>query len=385
LICFGNAIGRKAFFKVGADRHSANLFAVLVGDSSKSRKGLSWKHIEYFFQQAEPQWVANCVQSGLSSGEGLIWAVRDPITRLEPVKHKGRVVDYESVIIDQGVTDKRLLALEAEYAQPLKLASRETNILSSVLRQAWDSGNLRILTKTTPARSSGAHISFIGHITSDELRRYLNENEQANGFGNRFLWICVRRSKSLPEGGRVTDEEIGNLFYDLRKALDYAQDVSEMRRSEKAKRLWCDVYDELSEGKPGLLGALTSRAEAQVTRLSIVYALMERSAVIRRRHLEAALALWNYAEASARFIFGETIGDSLADEILKALRSSVGGMTRTAISNLFQRHRGSAEIARALLLLARHGWAAWRQEQTEGRPDEHWFVLTKGAKNAKKE
>lgn len=117
----------------------------------------------------------------------------------------------------------------------------------------------------------------------------------------------------------------------------------------------------------------------------MVLNLMERSAVIRRRYLEAALAVWNYSEASARFIFGETIGDSLADEILKALRSSVGGMTRTAISNLFQRHRGSAEIARALLLLARHGWAAWRQEQTEGRPDERWFALAKGAKNAKKE
>lgn len=38
LISFGNVIGRKPFFKVAADRHFTNLFAVLVGDTSKARK-----------------------------------------------------------------------------------------------------------------------------------------------------------------------------------------------------------------------------------------------------------------------------------------------------------------------------------------------------------
>jgi hypothetical protein len=375
LICFGNAIGKGPFFKVGADRHFGNLFAVLVGDSAKARKGLSWNYIQHLYQLAAPEWASSCIQSGLSSGEGLIWAVRDPITRLDPIKQKGHVVDYESVIVDEGITDKRLLALEAEYAQPLKLASRENNILSPVLRSGWDSGNLRILTKTSPARSTGAHISVIGHITKDEVRRYLNETEQANGFANRFLWICVRRSKSLPEPRNVTDEEISDLVRELKEALSYAQGVKEVRRTEKARRLWRDTYDELSQGKAGLLGAMTSRAEAQVTRLSMIYALMDSSALVRSKHLHAALAVWDYAAASARFIFGQTIGDPLADEILQSLRRSEGGMTRTAISNLFQRHRSSAEIARALLLLARHGRALCRQERTDGRPDERWLAL----------
>ena len=68
--------------------------------------------------------------------------------------------------------------------------------------QAWDSGDLGTLTKNSSTRATGAHISLIGHITADELRRYLTQTEQANGFGNRHLWFCVKRSKELPHGPR---------------------------------------------------------------------------------------------------------------------------------------------------------------------------------------
>jgi hypothetical protein len=60
----------------------------------------------------------------------------------------------------------------------------------------------------------------------------------------------------------------------------------------------------LSEGQPGLFGAVTSRAEAQVIRLALLYALLDEADHIGTEHLRAALALWRYAEDSARFIFG---------------------------------------------------------------------------------
>src|SRR4051794_19936941 len=41
LIYFGNLVGRSPHFRVGADDHRANLFGVLVGESSKGRKGTS--------------------------------------------------------------------------------------------------------------------------------------------------------------------------------------------------------------------------------------------------------------------------------------------------------------------------------------------------------
>ena len=57
----------------------------------------------------------------LSSGEGLIYAVRD---RVEGENQKG-----EAVLLDGGVEDKRLLVLEAELAGVLKVMSREGNTL----------------------------------------------------------------------------------------------------------------------------------------------------------------------------------------------------------------------------------------------------------------
>jgi hypothetical protein len=130
---------------------------------------------------------------------------------------------------------------------------------------------------------------------------------------------------------------------------------------------------------------VTSRAEAQVTRLSNIYALLDRSSEIKTPHLNAALALWDYAQASARFIFGDSLGDPVADEILRALRVNPDGLTKTEVSNLFSGHRRAADIDRALAVLAQSGLASCRSDATGGRPDERWFVFTEAAKYAKKD
>ena len=58
------------------------------------------------------------------------------------------------------------------------------------------------------------------------------------------------------------------------------------------------VYPELSEGKPGLVGAMISRGEAQVMRIACMYALMDKSQTVGIKHLEAALSLWEFSELS---------------------------------------------------------------------------------------
>jgi hypothetical protein len=204
LVGFGNIVGRTGHFRVEDDRHFGNEFVVLVGRTSKARKGTSWGRVHRLLSEAEEQWAADRVQTGLSSGEGVIWAVRDPIQKRERVKERGEPVRYEEVEADPGVCDKRLLVYEPEFANVLRQIERTGNSLSSVLRVAWESRDLRTMTKNNPARVTGAHISLIGHCTVEELRRYLSATEQANGFGNRHVWICVRRSKLLAEGGAPT-------------------------------------------------------------------------------------------------------------------------------------------------------------------------------------
>ena len=120
-----------------------------------------------------------------------------------------------------------------------------------------------------------------------------------------------------------------------------------------------------------MFGGATSRAEAQVLRLSVLYAILDCSAWIRAEHLLAALAIWRYCEQSARWVFGDAIGDPTADTILGALRR-VGELDREDIVNLFGRHANRARIDRALALLLAAGLARPERQATGGRPREVW-------------
>ena len=371
LVAFGNAASDGPHFMVERDRHTARLFAVLVGDTSKARKGMSWSHVRGSLARGDEHWARNNTTSGLSSGEGLIWAVRDPIYRQEAIKKKGRVVEYQQVQVDAGIADKRLLVMETEFARTLKVIGRQGNILSTVVRQAWDSGDLRVMTKNSPAKATGAHIGVLGHITKSELERELDDSEAANGFGNRFLWMMVRRSNVLPEGGRPPEAEMAEIGERMAEALAFAQSMGEMRRDPAARDIWHAVYPTLSAGKPGLFGAMTARAEAQVMRLALVYALLDMSNAIREPHLRAALALWERCEATIRHIFGDLTGDPIADAILRALRTQ-GPMQQTAISHLFGRNVKAERLARALSTLLDADLVACEPSETGGRPATVW-------------
>jgi len=379
LVCFGNVIGRTGYFAAEASKHFLNMYVVLVGVTSMGRKGSSWAQVLRLFRAVDPDWAQHSLQGGLSSGEGLIWAVRDPITRYEAIREKGNKAtgDYQDVTTDPGVSDKRLLVFESEYASPLQVMAREGNTLSVVMRQAWDSGDLRTLTKNSPATATGAHVSIVGHITRDELRRELSTTEMGNGFANRFLWVCATRSQELPEGGNLTDTDLLPLVERLKESVQFAQTVGEMKRDSAIKELWATTYHELTEGRQGLLLAVTSRAEAQTMRLACIYALLDKSAVVRQEHLQAAVTLWRYCLASAQFIFGAAVGDPVADTILQGLRNTPAGLDRTAISSLFERHKNTEEISKALTVLRGHGLAKVgpSSQDATGRPREVWFAV----------
>jgi hypothetical protein len=134
--------------------------------------------------------------------------------------------------------------------------------------------------------------------------------------------------------------------------------------------LWAKVYPNLSEGQPGLVGALTSRAEAQVLRLSMIYALLDGEKLVRVPHLLAALAVWDYCDASVRYIFGQSLGDPVADTILEALKAASDGLTRTEVSNLFGRHETTERIQQAIAELLRRGFIAIETIGTGGRNTE---------------
>ena len=194
------------------------------------------------------------VVSGLASGEGVIYHVRDSLEGKEPVKEKGRVVEYQDVIVDHGVTDKRLMVVETEFARPLQVMKREGTTLSAILRQAWDGGHLRSLTKSFPYQASGAHISTVGHVTSEELHRLLTSADLSNGFANRFLWIACRRTKRLPFGGNPPAELIAHFQNRLREAVEAAKRTEYVGWSRDARAIWAEQYPALTAPAPRSAG-----------------------------------------------------------------------------------------------------------------------------------
>ena len=323
LVLFGNMVGRRPHFTVDGARHALNLFAVCCGDSSKARKGTAGSQALRLLNPCDPAWAANRVKSGLSSGEGMIFAVRDPVFKNEE-------------LVDQGESDKRLMALEPEFSRLLKVAARDGNTVSPMIRLAWDNGDLHVLTRT-PTKATGAHISIVGHITREELAAELTKTDAANGFGNRFLWSCVRRSKLLPRGGNLQDADIEPLRQRLINALQCADGVDHIDLSAEAWNLWEQQYPILSGGHAGLHGKLTSRAEAQVRRLACVYALLDQCRTVETQHLQASLALWEFCDRSAGYLFGTSgpgqreVNHDPVQEVVDIIRGLGGRTTLKAI------------------------------------------------------
>jgi hypothetical protein len=367
LAAAGNIIGRRCYYQVESDRHHANLFAVLVGPSSKARKGTSWGRVSAIARVADQQWAEDRRKGGLSSGEGFINEVRDEITKWN-AKDKA----WESV--DPGVPDKRLMIIEPEFAGALAVMERHGNTLSPVLRKAWDGDKLSTMTRNSPLTSTGAHVSVVAHITEAELRARPTRTDTANGFANRFLFPLVKRSKELPFGGDLTDSEILRIGQQLKEVIGRLPDLHRVTMTDEARKMWGNIYSKLSADKPGMLGAVTARAEAQTVRLALIYALLDSQQRIDRPHLEAGLSVWKYCEASAEHIFGDATGDHVVDEITRALRGAgADGLTRNALRDLFGRHQPSERIGAALADLLARGMARSETRGIGGRPVETWF------------
>jgi hypothetical protein len=375
LIAIANLVGRGPYCVAQSTRHSLNLFTCLVGATSRGRKGSSLDQILFFLRRVDENWSENRVRSGLASGEGLIYRVRDAIEEQKPVRVKGRITGYEAVITDHGEPDKRLLLIEPEFARVLQVIERETNTLSCVLRQSWDSGNLENGTKNSPLRATNAHISLIAHITKAELDRFLSDTAVANGFANRFLWLCVRRSRLLPEGGDFDQIDLEPFVRHLKAIVERARRIEAMRRDEALRGKWADFYQRCAHGGCGLFDAATSRAESQTMRIAAIFAWLDQCATIRTPHLDAALAVWQFADDSARFLFGSKIGDPTADQILAALRTNTAGLTRSELHGIFHRNKPAPEIDRALNVLLGLGLIRSEQEETGGRSATRFFFV----------
>ena len=366
----GAEFGRCQHTAIGDDPHHSRHFIAVVGKTSRARKGTSHPPVRRIFKRAEqirlhastlpfPSGSKLKVLNGpLSSGEGLVYAVRDASTENED---------------DPGVVDKRLLVVEQELGSALRAFQRTGNNLSMILRTAYDGGTIEPLTKHNRIVATDPHISILAHITGPELKDLMSASDITNGLANRFLWSAAHRPRIVAFPKPMLDADVERIAIELARVivLAHSRSGTELMMSNSAQDHWANVYPELTRDYPGMLGAVTSRQEAHARRMALTYAQLDGADRIEIIHLEAALAFCRYAFDSARYLFGEAELDPVAQRIIEALPPGKQ-LSQTEISALFDRHLPKHRLNSALADLRERGRVRLTEEKTGGAPRKVW-------------
>jgi hypothetical protein len=362
LVTFCAMIGLGPYVQVEATKHRARLFVLVVGRTSRARKGTARDRVEQLFRIVEEETYDAIHVDSLGSGEGLMQHLADRTDK------DGNTVPSE----------KRALVGEAEFGTFLVASGRDNSILSGTVRKAWEKDRLRHTVRRAPLVVDGAHVNIVGDITLDELNEKMPSLEIANGLLNRFLLVCAERKQTLPRAPRIPDSTFAGIARKVRSALDKARLAAEYSLTPEALALWEPWYRSLPD-EAGLLGAVTARAEAQVTRLGLVYALLDEANTIGEPHMRAAMALWDYCHDSAEFVFGRRLGSRTADSTLRYLRNAhPNGLAKAELFDLFNRNVSAADLDAALDFLRRRNLAAsviGESSKRGGRKEERWFAL----------
>jgi hypothetical protein len=333
-----------------------------VGATAKARKGTSARPVDRLFSDIPNEFVISSNSSDmngslyipaktspgpLSSGEGLLWQVSDMNTESDK--------------------QKRLFILDEELAAALKSTERHGNILSTTIRRLWDSGDIEPLTKNDKIIVKGAHVGIVTHITMEELKGSLKAVELHNGLANRFLWIFSSRSKLVANPMPMPREELTAIQKQIISIIQKKTfNAVKMELTNEASELWEKLYPEISKDHPGLVGSVINRAEPQIKRLAIIYALIDNKYEIDIPHIKAARAFWDYAEASAKYIFSRHDENSLREKIITALR--LGEKSKSELHKVFNNNIDAKKINDALDELINSEAIESRQEFIGSKP-----------------
>lgn len=364
----GSAIGKNPYFPITGTKHRCSLFTVLYGASSAG-KGESEDIARWLLSKACPDWANNndVQKTGLSSGPGLVEAcglTEEQREALEQAKRENQIYIP---------TTRNVFIFEPEYKSVIDNMRRKENNLNSILRLAYDGKPLSLLNRKDNSVSAYDYmLCILAHITPLELQRAFEaSNDTSNGFVDRFLWAYVTSGNDLPEGGNV--EVLSPYVKPLGEAIGFAQGVGEMERDDEAREHWNAVYKRLRH----LDEIGVSKARGNSLRLAMIYALLDKSRIIRLEHQKAALAVWAYCEQSVRQIFNQQVLEKkvprlpLYDRLLNVITSNPG-VQRQDLDRISPR----PEVAPTLEQIWRDGKAHPRRERIDGklgRTPERWY------------
>lgn len=302
--------------------------------------------------------------------ERVLYDVYTPQALLESISDKYR--DGEDLVERPAIEKQRLLRVD-EFAVVLNRSKNPEATLLQYMNYAFDGTPIDIASlaaRERGGRSTDHFLSCITNVTPETLREH--SKLAANGFLNRFLFVWVSRGdRDVPSPERV---ELDDLAREANKIVRFWRDRGEfvVANTPDAQELWLDSYAELARPRPGVYGQMLARGRIFVPRLSLAFAIADRSDAIEVEHLEAALALWDYHKHSVARVFGTSTGDGYADAILAYLTEH-GRAKKEPLNRLC--HGKTAVCDRALDLLEEARLIKRVQGTTTprgGRPPELW-------------
>ncbi len=339
-------IGRVLYQLIGDAAIHCRPFVLIVGKSGKARKGTAEHTVRLIFKRVDELLREELDNDdrlrvhagGVSTGEGIAWAIRDP-----------REPDENGKGGDPGVHDKRLLVVESEFDNLLSQLRRENNTLSATVRNLFDGRDMEPLTKTSQTRATRPHVVIVGHVTGHELREKSTENDAANGLMNRFLMLYVYRPKLVPlpepTPRQVIDLLAGKIAAAVHKITGgnlHGHNEVDAQLSQEARELWVTEYPRLTRDRDGKGGSLLARSEVYARMLAMIFAAMDGRTVIEPQDLRAAVAWIEYWHASVTYVFNTPDDADELDEFTTAVLDVITknpGITLTGLQEHWNRKR----------------------------------------------
>jgi hypothetical protein len=303
MAAFGNAIGRQPHVQFYKHDEPGALFALIVGKWAKGRKGTAWNAVKELMKQAEPEWAANDIESGLQSSEAMI-----------------------ETVSDSPSGDPRMLIEEVEFGRFISAMSAQRKF-GPRMRAAYDGETLSARrVKQPPLIASQYIISLIGMITPGEL---LALQKLTGGLESRMLYIysAPSRIRSKADPFKYDDDGI-MLAEKVKSAINHAWDSillmtdpisaelaelrgiapkTKFRIADDVADKWREVVETEIEDIAAEVGEdyarYTARAQTHVIRLALLYALSDEADEIGWPHVRAAMAFTEFCMFSARRIF----------------------------------------------------------------------------------
>lgn len=305
LTILGAYTDRRLYTRHASGRIYPNLYTILVGNSSESKKDTA---ISRAWEMAlDPPWVRT--RTAL------------------PYVEKNSVASAESFI--GGLKNHRNVIIKmSEFSEILANARRKgTSTILTMLMKGWDNPpQLSNDSFSNPATALNPYISILAGTQPDVLAGDMIGTDITSGFANRLFLVPGSGKGPKPRPPEVDERALHKHWMRARENLSkYGIDEHvEINWTAESIELW-DTFYLTPRGESVMERTMSQRHQVQVLKIALLYALTDCSRRIEFTHLQRAITFIDWMWSVVRELMGgwATSNDNrLEKRILDVLRQT---------------------------------------------------------------